>query len=523
MNLLLAAVLSLATPVAAPDVAVVCPDEFVPALTPWIEYRQAQGHHITLVKSDGSPEQIRARIRQVAEPGALRSIVLVGDAEPNGDADSSARQLCVPTQLIDAQVNVRYGSEPQIASDNWYADLDGDQVPDVAIGRLTADSAEELAQIVEKIIAYERQPDFGNWRRRVNLIAGVGGFGALTDAVIETVARKIIADGIPASYGTSMTYASWRSPFCPDPRAFAQVTRERLNEGCLFWVYMGHGHRQSLDLLQVPGGQHRIFDVRDVEHLTCEGGSPIALFMACYTGAFDGPIDCLAEELLRTPGAPVAVIAGSRVTMPYAMALLGTNLIDQCFVEQRTTLGEALLEAKRQMVAEQPVHGNRAVLNLLASALSPSAEALAAERLEHLHLFNLLGDPLLRLRHPQPIELSVPEQTFSGSELVLKGNSPLAGQATVELVARRDRLTFRPPSRSRYNPLPEALANMQTVYEQANNLCYTQHEVTLEAGEFHLTLPVPPEAWGACHVRVYIAGNEDFGMGAADVEVSRGR
>jgi len=62
---------------------------------------------------------------------------------------------------------------------------------------------------------------------------------------------------------------------------------------------------------------------------------------------------------------------------------------------------------------------------------------------------------------------------------------------------------------------------MQSVYERANNLCYAQHEVTLEPGEFQLTLSVPPEASGACHVRVYVAGADDFALGAADVEVTR--
>ncbi len=515
MNLLLAAYLALAAPAAAPDVAVVCPAPLAPALDPWLAHRRAQGHEIAVIHSTRDATAIRSAIRALAEQGALRSVLLVGDA-PNRAAEDQS--LGVPAHLCPAQVNLLWGSEPYIATDNWYADLDDDQVPDLAIGRLTADSAEELSLIVKKILAYERQPDFGAWRRRVNFVAGVGGFGAWTDSILETVTGRLLAEHIPPAYGTSMTYASWRSPFCPDPRAFAEQTRQRLSEGCLFWVYMGHGHRRTLDWLQVPGGEHRIFDVRDVAQLTCQSGSPIALFLACYTGAYDGAEDCLAEEMLRDPQAPVAVIAGSRVTMPYAMAVMGMALLEQTFVERRATLGEVLLLAKRQMVAP-PQAGTRALVDLLASALSPTPHDLAAERLEHLQLFNLLGDPLLRLRHAQSATVETAPAATAGEPLRVTGETPLAGRCIVELVARRDRLTFSPPLRAKYDPTPAALAAMQTVYQRANDTCYVRKEIHLPAGSFELTLDVPPEAAGACHVRVYITGQNDFALGSANIEI----
>ena len=35
---------------------------------------------------------------------------------------------------------------------------------------------------------------------------------------------------------------------------------ERLNEGCLFWVYLGHGQRQNVDYVHVPQGYYPILD-----------------------------------------------------------------------------------------------------------------------------------------------------------------------------------------------------------------------------------------------------------------------
>ena len=115
-------------------------------------------------------------------------------------------------------------------------------------------------------------------------------------------------------------------------------------------MYIGHGHRYTLDRVNVPGGQHHILDIRDMEKLRVRSGPAIAVMLACYTGAFDSERDCLAEEMVRAPGGPVAALAGSRVTMPYAMAVLGNGLLEQHFVEQRGTLGEIVLHAKRGLV-----------------------------------------------------------------------------------------------------------------------------------------------------------------------------
>ena len=357
---------------------------------------------------------------------------------------SAARSISAT--LVPAKVNVKFGSEVDIATDNSLADLDDDGVPDVAIGRLTADSPAELDRIVRKIIAYDRSTDNGLWRQRLNFIAGVGGFGPLIDTAVETTTKKFLTDCIPATYTTSMTFGSWRSPFCPDPRRFHETTLRRLNEGCLFWVYLGHGQPNALDNVQVPGGAFHILGTKDVNRLTATQRPPIAVFLACYTGAFDQPKDCLAEEMLRADGGPVAVLCGSRVTMPYGMAVLGTSLMDECFTKHQPTIGEALLHAKRRSMEDDPQNLNRQMLDALAAVLSPSTESLVDERREHLSLFNLLGDPLLRLRHPQDISIEVPHDVDAGNNRLRNNlaDCPLAGP-----LPNRNRL---PPRLSERNP-----------------------------------------------------------------------
>ena len=239
----------------------------------------------------------------------------------------------MPTHYSEAVVNVDFGSEKEIASDNWFADLDGDRVPDVAIGRLTADSPAELAAMVGKILDYEQSSDFGAWRRQIHLVAGLGGFGPLADSVLEASVKSLIGHGVPSEYCTTMTYGSWQSPYCPDPRMFRRVAIDRLDEGSLFWVYIGHGWQRGLDQVRVPGGAYPILTNADAERLTFRRAAPIACFLACYSGAYDQPHDCLAETLLRNPRGPVAVLSSSRVAMPYGMSVLGLELM-RCSVRR---------------------------------------------------------------------------------------------------------------------------------------------------------------------------------------------
>lgn len=505
---------------AAPyDTVVVCPREFRTALTPWVEHRTSQGYSLAFLANTPSADELRGQIRRIAAGGQLKCVVLVGDADPAMAVDQRTRARCVPTYLAAAKVNVRWGSEPQIATDNWYADLDDDRVPDLAIGRLTADTPAELSQIVAKILKYEREADFTAWRRRVNFVAGLGGFGRLADTALELAAKKLITDGVPAGYATSMTYGSWRSPYCPSPLEFRDATLRRINEGCLFWVYIGHGQQRFVDWVRVPGAAYPILADRDVPQMTCAGGSPIACFLACYTAAFDRSEDCLAEEMLRSPGAPVAVIGGSRVTMPYAMAVMGLEFLDECFGRRSATLGEALLATKRNMMNPSRKSDNRVSLDSLAALISPAPVDLAAERAEHLDLFNLIGDPLLALHHPQPIEVAVKGTAAPGEELEIRGASPIDGQCTVELVVRRDRMTFAPPQRLEYRATAAELSGYSALYERANDHRLLSAQTPLVDGRFAARLRVPADAAGPCHVRVFVSGRADFALGSADVQI----
>lgn len=519
MHVVMFVALSVAV-VPSTNVAVVCPPVFREAMGPWTAYRARQGYRTVWISAEGSAETIRRRIVAADQRGGIRVVVLVGDSEPGCEANLALRERCVPTFHQQAVVNVHWGSEPHLATDNRYADLDDDGVPELAVGRLTADSPNELREMIRKTILYESSTDFGPWRRRLNVVAGVGGFGPLADLVLQSTTRYLLTSNVPPQYDVTMTYASWRSPFCPDPRLFHQSTIERLTEGCLFWVYIGHGYHLGLDRVRVPEGHYHILGNGDVPKLRCRHQPPIALFLACYTGAFDATEDCLAEAMLRAPGGPVAILAGSRVTMPYAMAVMGSQLTEECFRRQTPTLGEAVLHAKQNLANANADDGSlRAMLDSVASALSPNAEKLNEERAEHVRLFNLFGDPLLRLKFAQEIDLAAPASVSASESVELMGESPVAGRLTVELTLRRDRMKRDVVGRQEYPTAPEELARLQEVYQKANERRLAVVERRIQAGAFRIEMPIPEEARGPCVLRVFVEGDDGFAAGAAAVDV----
>jgi hypothetical protein len=286
------------------------------------------------------------------------------------------------------------------------------------------------------------------------------------------------------------------------------------------WIYVGHGFPLGADCVEVPGAHYPILYASDAAGLNAQHGPPIALILACYAGAIDARKTCLAAAMLRAPGGPVAVVAASRVTMPYATSLLALGLMHECFGNHCRTLGEALLHAKQSMLAK-PADDDRqrAFLDAVAAAVSPAPQLLAAERAEHVLLFNLLGDPLLRLHHPLALDLKVASTAAAGAPLAVAGSSPVDGRGTVELIVPRDRLTFEPPPRDQYPRSADGLAEFQQTYRRANDHCLASVEVPVRGGHFTAELKLPAAAAGRCDVCVFVEGASDFALGSAAVKI----
>ncbi|MEE2639525.1 MAG: C25 family cysteine peptidase [Planctomycetota bacterium] len=502
------------------DTLVVCPQVFQSEMIPWIRHRESQGHGIVMVQPEKSALELKARIRTLCKKYPLGNLLLIGDCFAKR-INEFHQPPVVPRGTVRAVVNVRFGSEPIICTDNVFADLNDDLVPELTVGRLSVDTALELRQVIQKILDYEKNPPVGPWRQRINLVAGVGGFGSVTDRIIEAAARQLILKGIPADFETRMTYASWRSPYCPDPRNFHGETLKSLNEGSLFWVYFGHGHIHRLDHVKTPVSSFKILNIFDKHKLAARNGPPIAVLLACYTGAMDAIDDCLAEEMLEAPGGPVAVLAGSRITMPYAMAVLSHEMLTATFEGNCETLGELIRKAKQNLAARKKnqFDRTRSAIEAVAGVFSPNRDQLDEERLEHVQLFNIRGDPLLRLPRAKTVPLSTPSTAVSGKSLLVSGDSPHAGRLLVELSFDRAKLPFRPKDRKEFEWTHEFLERIQQEYVSANRKTVARQVFEVDEGPFEVEIDVPEQLKGKFQLRAFIENRQAYAVGSSDIRI----
>ena len=501
----------------AADVVVVRPKAWSAAIQQWKLYREAQGHAIVELDSAQTAEAIRAAIKDVAaaNPNTLKFILLASDVGvlPN-------QQIAIPVFYHPSTALVKFGGDEKIASDCTFGDLDGDNLPDVAVGRIPADSPQQLTKLLARTIDFERSQDAARWRREVHVIAGVGGFGALADGAIEMTTRRFLADRIPGWADVTMTQASPQSPFCPDPWRFSETTIERMNQGGMFWVYIGHGHIKTLDYLRCDNQWLPIMTNENLPQVNIGPNSPIGLFLACYTGAFDAEEDSLAEQLVTRDNGLVAAIASSRVSGPYGLAMLSSGMLTQCFEHKTATLGEILLNAKRAMMQPEATikvasaKDQSQLLSALASALSPEGYDLAAERQEHVWMMNLIGDPLLRLNYPSEVTLRELAQAKPGEQVTVRGLSPFAGNLHIELAFRRDQLKPGLVQLDAFSPDVEDRQRAQQTYVSANARVMAQADAAVASGEFAVQIDVPANLpRGKYCVRAFLTGQSTWAGG----------
>lgn len=299
------------------------------------------------------PPAIRDFLRYTGKSWARapRYVLLAGEGTTDYRNSTGAGDSLVPVMMVDVP------SVSLFASDNWFADFDEDLVPDMAIGRLPAVSSAELQNMISKIIAYETG-EGGNWLQTVMLAAdnkdGGGNFEASCDS---------IAGRLPADYGSLPVYLA-----AEGTSGARTKLQGGLNSGAGFVTYFGHG---GMDTLAVEG----MLTKADAYSLTNAQRASVVVALTCAAGQFPVPgYDCLSEALVLNPtGGAVAVWAPVGSSFNTSARMLAEEFFNAIFRNGAATPGDAVREALDQYVR----HGTL---------------------LQMARIYNLLGDPALRLR-----------------------------------------------------------------------------------------------------------------------------
>jgi hypothetical protein len=345
------------------DYLIITSDELKDAASSLAAYRAAQGYRTMIATVEDimdefnygiySPEAIKNFIAFAKRQWSIgpKYIVLAGGGtyDYKDYLDMGGQQ--VPPMMVATPDGL-------VPSDNYFADINGDHIPEIAIGRLPASSSDELRGIIGKIIAYEKSAT-GEWAKKVLLVADIPDEGGDFNNDIDEIAKLD-----SAKYMVTKLYHT----VYPDTAAMNARLVSGINEGVGFVSYFGHGTVDSLS-------QDSFFMKTDVVSLSNSSKLPVATAMTCVVGDFAEPgINSLGEMLVqKIDGGAVALWAA-------------TGLSDD---KQALKLDSAFFSA----VAEGSTH---VLGDLVLSAIKNAG--ISNKDLHMLDMYIILGDPALKVK-----------------------------------------------------------------------------------------------------------------------------
>lgn len=305
---------------------------FTETLAPLVAYHESQGRVVKVVDVNAVYEAyghgvvdaaaIDAYLAQAVPALGVRWVLLVGaDSVDYRDYDDDGSLSLLPSLYGSTGFTVTYAP-----IDPAYADVDGDGVPDVALGRFPARTTDELTTMIAKTLAYANQVS--------------------TNSVLLV---SDTADGIDfagENDGLATTFDGW-NVFRADPDvqgadpARAELLA-RLDDGMSVTMYVGHSGSQEWTELG-------LFNAADAAGLSNESPTVVVQF-GCWNTYYVAPsADTMAHALLLNPTGGAAAVLGSSTLASSGNDIALAGYLATELADGTLTVGEAVLAAKHEL------------------------------------------------------------------------------------------------------------------------------------------------------------------------------
>ena len=277
------------------DYLVVVPEAWLDVASTLADFRRSQGYSVLVAPLESVNDEFNGgrrsayalrRFFQYADDAwSAEFAVLLGDGslDPQNLLGNSGVDY-IPAMKLPGPVSSGIGLET-VVSDDWLVSFGRDQlndnlipVPDLFIGRIPADSHDDLKAVINKIIKYETVTPDQQWRRNVLLLAddnfSTGGFGNfqvsdycaknyemvflwLSDSSqvviqdyaglklmnVEVFAAKDYLTNAPTVInGNDTCRVSWPDTQRLGHAVVTPLILDRLNQGRLWWNFQGHAN-----------------------------------------------------------------------------------------------------------------------------------------------------------------------------------------------------------------------------------------------------------------------------------------
>jgi len=331
------------------------------------------------------------------------------------------------TSGINSQIYTHPAGYPDFVSDNKFADVDGDELPDIVFARITANNESQLETMITKFLDYERNPptdtDFYDhpitalgWQttRWFQICSEtIGGF--LNNELGKNPVRiNAVYNGNPTTdpWSTATNTATVVNYFGPSGLGYIPATPAELggwsggtatdvvnaiNAGSFLLQHRDHG--------SYTGWGEPSFTSTNIPSLTnIDNKLPFIFSINCQTGAFQNTSECFTEKFHRytyngqNSGA-LGLTAATEVSYSFVNDVFVWGSFDNMWPQYMPDYGTT--PESRDVL---PAFGNAAGKHFLAQSSWPynTSNKQITYRLFHHH-----GDAFLRLYSEVPQNLTV--------------------------------------------------------------------------------------------------------------------
>ncbi|NQV42055.1 MAG: type IX secretion system sortase PorU [Candidatus Marinimicrobia bacterium] len=288
----------------------------------------------------------------------LRYVLFLGDTDYDFRNITGQSKMIIPSFQKDGNTDVSsYSTDDRfthIASGEW------DRLPDFAIGRLPAQTNDQLEIMIDKIISYELSPEPGIWRNTVTLVADDPLRPSRTRVEYEHVRdTEGLANILPASMHVNKVYLTEypevqdpNSPYLKKPKA-RDAFLQTLYNGTLMVNYLGHGS-------PTVWAQEEVFTSSDLGLVKTGMRLPFWVAGTCDWAKYDDVnSSCVPEELmLMESNGAVGILSTTRKTYAVFNEILLSDFFDFLFPEldagRSLTVGDAVMMAKNITAGSDP-------------------------------------------------------------------------------------------------------------------------------------------------------------------------
>lgn len=375
------------------EILIITPSQFVDAMQPYVTWKIKNGYPTTMVTLEevgNSNTAVKNYITNFYNEHNLAFVVIVGDGN------------LFPYFTKDGEV-----------SDNFYTEVVGnDEVPDIILGKISAENATHVTTQVNKFIQYEENPEQTSHFATFLGIASSEGPGEDNEydyEHIRNIDNKLQAFTYTNGYEL---FDGSQGGLDASGNPTAANVSTAVNAGVGIITYCGHGSETSWGTTS--------FSNSHINNLTNYFKLPFIISTACLNGSYVNNT-CFAEAWLRATknGQPTGAVSTVMSTMsqPWNPPMCGQD------------------EMIRLLTGAEDTPVKRTFGGIVFNGLAKMHEVYpttSSQGLQTMRTWVLFGDPTLQVRTavPQYLTATHNDQLFAGVTQ-LQVSSPVEGAKAV--------------------------------------------------------------------------------------------